>query len=936
MNRNDRIWNVYLLYILLAVVFTVIAAIYPHTNEAYNNGAFTTIDSGVNMTDTDGQKSLISLPHFVRIRKGGEIEISMKLPDDIADGQTLFMYTGTLNNRVYIDGICRGAYMASSTFSSGVKIPAEWYMIRIGRADSGKKLIIMMGADSRTYMGWLEKIYAGDRLAIIYHLIAINLFPVVAALILLLMGALTVVTYISFMRGKNEARFIFMGVSMLMMALQVFLHSNIRQVFMQNMNYAAIADRLLLLLAYVPLILFLVDTGKEHRRPAIKNAIAAFISGTVVDSFFRYALGTNLLYWCYVLGILVMYSCFMYLYIQQLIYESRKQREAYMLNEAKTQFLADMSHAIRTPVNAIMGMDTMILRDGHEEKVTEYATDIKNAVASLLSIIDDVLDFSKIESGKLEINPMEYDLSSLIYDCFNMTIMRAKEKGLVLRINNDRSIPNRLYGDELRIRQVIINILTNAEKYTHEGHIDFNIGFSRHDDAEMIDLILDIKDTGIGIKKENMEKLFTSYERIDELNNRGIEGTGLGLSITKELVTRMDGTISVESEYGKGSAFRVVLPQRVIEEEPIGDYAERIERLRNTTADRLSWFYAPKARILVIDDVEMNLKVMKALLSESHVQVDTVMNGQDCLNMIKRNRYDIIFLDHMMPVMDGIETFRAMKAIHDQPNRDTPVIMLTANAVMGAREKYLAEGFSDYMSKPVEERELIGICRKYLNPVLIEDAPEKNVIDGSSDTGADSEAKLDRISGLLNISEGLMYCMDRKEFYLEMIRDFMSSDRMDMIKDSFAKKDYDSYRINVHALKSSAHMLGADGVSEEARQLEAAAASGDTGFILENNRKLVEDHEQLVAALLKNISTDDGDNSEPVSDIAEDEFKALLHRISGCADDFDIDGAEKALGMIMKYKVPEKSAEDMKILSKAVNDLDYDVIKEIAEKILSM
>ncbi|MBQ9361318.1 MAG: response regulator [Lachnospiraceae bacterium] len=404
--------------------------------------------------------------------------------------------------------------------------------------------------------------------------------------------------------------------------------------------------------------------------------------------------------------------------------------EAKAANLAKSAFLSNMSHEIRTPINAILGMDEMILRESNESGVVGYAEDIRSASNNLLGIINDILDFSKIEAGKMDIIPVEYEFASVINDLYNVIRKRAEDKGLEVKLDIDPAIPAILYGDEIRIKQVITNILTNAVKYTEKGSVTLKINkivsdndknSEGHEECHGVAcfknpvcLAVSVTDTGIGIKKEDIKRLDTAFERVDEERNRTIEGTGLGLNITSQLLTLMDSELKVESIYGEGSTFSFVIVQGISRDEPIGNINDRWTK---TTAQHKKYrekFTAPDAHILVVDDTKMNLDVVKNLLKKTRIGIDTAESGQEALDLVAKNAYDIIFLDHRMPNMDGIECFKRMKELPDHKCPDAPVISLTANAVSGAREEYLTTGFADYLTKPIDSGKLEDMLVRYL------------------------------------------------------------------------------------------------------------------------------------------------------------------------------------------------------------------------------
>ena len=399
-------------------------------------------------------------------------------------------------------------------------------------------------------------------------------------------------------------------------------------------------------------------------------------------------------------------------------YEKAKD-EAVRANEAKSLFLSNMSHEIRTPINAVLGMNEMILRECADKQILSYAANIRSSGKTLLFLINDILDMSKIESGKMEIVRVEYEPENLMMDLWNVIFLRAQEKGLAIQFSLDETLPRTLYGDDVRIKQIVTNLLTNAVKYTPQGGIEMKAAYERTGD-EALNLIISVKDTGMGIRKEDMGKLFESFQRLDEEKNRNIEGTGLGMNITMSLLKLMDGDMKVESEYGKGSVFTVTIPQRIVCDEPTGDFDSIRKRREQNLSKKQQFFEAPQARVLVVDDNSMNLTVFQSLLKRTKMQITTADSGKKCLELVKKEPYHIIFMDHMMPEMDGIETLHEMQKLSDYPNADTPVIVLTANALSGAREGYLKEGFADFLTKPIDGDLLERTVEKFLPEALVE------------------------------------------------------------------------------------------------------------------------------------------------------------------------------------------------------------------------
>ena len=403
-----------------------------------------------------------------------------------------------------------------------------------------------------------------------------------------------------------------------------------------------------------------------------------------------------------------------YRYLEDLRMQKQRADDA---NKAKSLFLANMSHEIRTPINAILGMDEMVLRESKDEEITKYAEDIRSSGKTLLAIINDILDFTKVEEGKMEIIPVQYEPGVMKNDLVNMMTDRAARKGLSFNVEFDTDIPRLLNGDEIRIKQCALNLLTNAVKYTEKGKVELKIGYEKEDDDHIV-LKFEISDTGAGIKPEDMEDLFSPFTRIEEKKNRSIEGTGLGISITKRLLDLMGGELTAESEYGKGSVFSFTVRQDVLDWEPVG----KIGNASGRKGAYKELFHAPDARILIVDDIKMNLTVTTKLLARTKMQIDTARSGPEAIKLAAENTYDIIFIDHLMPEMDGIETLQYMKEQEKDPK---PVyIVLTANAISGAREMYLNAGFADYITKPVEGERLERLIMGYLPAEKLLDTPD--------------------------------------------------------------------------------------------------------------------------------------------------------------------------------------------------------------------
>ena len=523
--------------------------------------------------------------------------------------------------------------------------------------------------------------------------------------------------------------------------------------------------------------------------------------------------------------------------MQKLEEETERAESA---NRSKSDFLANMSHEIRTPINAVIGLNEMILRESTDEQVKAYALDVDSAGKNLLAIINDILDFSKIEAGKMEIVDAPYRLSSVINDVAVMTSFQAQSKGLTFEVEVDASLPDHLVGDEVRLRRVIANLLSNAVKYTHEGGIEFIV----RGKWEGIMLVLEIlvKDTGIGIRAEDLPKLFSRFDRLDMAKNNTIEGTGLGLAIAGSLTGMMGGNINVESVYGKGSTFTVILPQKVTSKEPIGDYRKRFEQIVQKSDEHKETFIAPDARVLVVDDTSVNLTVMKGLLKHTKMQIDVASSGMNALEQTFDTPYDLIFMDQRMPRMNGTQALLRIRSQVGGVNTETPVICLTADAVVGAKERYMAEGFTDYLTKPVESEALNRVLRSCLPPdKILQNAPGKDTLsepdpkpyktDEVGETG-----KMTPISRIYSVHPELSYedaitsTMD-EEVLFEVLHDFtdMIEENALQIESFLSENDIENYTIKVHALKSSTRLVGAGALSSKALKLEECGKADNKG-----------------------------------------------------------------------------------------------------------
>ncbi len=603
---------------------------------------------------------------------------------------------------------------------------------------------------------------------------------------------------------------------------------------------------------------------------------------------------------------------------------------------AKNDFLANMSHEIRTPINAVLGMNEMILREAKEKEIVDYATNIHSAGRTLLSIINDILDFSKIESGKMDIVPVEYDISSLINDIVNMIKSRVEKKKLEFITEIDETIPAVLFGDDVRIRQVITNILTNAVKYTPEGSVRFKMSVKEKQDNKL-SLEVVVSDTGIGIKEEDIEKLFTSFQRLDQEKNRNIEGTGLGITIVQRLLSMMGSELKVSSVYGQGSTFSFVIEQRIIKDEPVGNFEKRFSAIAETVETACTKV-APNAKILVVDDNDTNLIVAKSLLKRTEAKVETASGGKQCIKLLRKNKYDIVFLDHMMPEMDGIETLHTIK--EEELAEQTIFIALTANAIHGARQSYIEAGFDDYLSKPFTGNDIERCLYSHLDSSLVvlkenQDLPKENTQVTVEDTSSETE------NSLFDANVGISYAGDDMDAYLEILEVFVRNKetKHNLIQTYYEEKNWKNYIIEVHALKSTALTIGSKPLNELAKELELSGKEEKYEVIEEKNASMLELYTEVTGLcreyLAEHKPQNGLDDAESLTEVSVEKVQELINSIKEACDAFDTEVISDICQEASDYVVdgtPLKPLFDE--IKAAVDKFDFEEVATKADSVM--
>lgn len=932
------------------------------------------------------------IPGKCDAEKNEIVTVETKLPENISEDKYLCFRSAKQDMEIYIDGKLRQSYSTQYTRLFGNVSAVAYLFLQIHPEDAGKVLCLKTQTDS-SYSGIFYSVYVGNRMEIWqYYFRQYGMELLIAVLVLILSIISIVGSFLMRVRYHRKVSLEYLAWGVLMASVWLISNSAFRQLIFSNISVINDIAFLMIMLLPFPFLIYMNGIQKERYQKGyyiteiiviadfvlftglhmakvydFTNSISymavicilaiLFMFATLIADIFRgyireytyvafgvfcsflaavfqivmYFQRTNMfngVFLAFGLILLLMFAVLNTLH--EIVSMERQKQQALSASEAKGRFLANMSHEIRTPINAVLGMDAMILRESHEEEIREYALDIQRAGQILLSLINDVLDLSKIESGKMEILPVEYDLSSLLHDVINMVSMKAEGKHLDVHLEVDENLPSRLEGDDIRLRQILVNLMNNAVKYTEEGSVTLSVnGIS---EQNKLLLRFEVKDTGIGIKEQDITKLFEEFERIEESRNRNVEGTGLGMSITVKLLQLMGSHLQVASVYGEGSSFFFEVEQKVVESEPIGDLEQRIRTRKEGYSYRVS-FMAPDANLLIVDDNAVNRKVFVGLLKETKVCIDEASSGMECLDKALRKHYDVIFLDHMMPDMDGIETLRRLKAQENSPCKDTPVIALTANAIVGAKEMYMSAGFYDYLPKPIRPEKLENM--------IFDCIPKEKLHEETSDDYEKEKQDLPEIDGI-DWKYALLH-MNDVDLLKDTVHDFYQMaagerEALEHLWESLTESDMEreegkeacrQYRVRVHAMKSAAAMIGALSLSGVAKILEYAARDLKIDVINRLHPLFIEEWHDMEVKLSKMYPQNTEEKLAPDYNM----IRECLHLLKSAMEEMDIDTADEISQQLNRYVYPENMALIVQMLSMSIQNIDAEQVTEYANQL---
>lgn len=888
------IWGILL---IMSISYFLIGEFSSERESYFKVGKSNLYNDGWEMVLEDGTKTPIKVPGSYDVKSGDTFVIEKKIADDFK-GAWLCLRSSQHDIKIFVDGNLIEDYSTKDTRKFGKNSVSVFVFAQLHSEYAGKILRMELVSHS-TYSGYINEIYCGDREQIWTGIVKSYLPVTILALFMLLLSIMVVI-YCVIIRFayKKKMNISYLGTGLLVASVWLIAESKLRQIFLPNSTIASDVGFFMVMLLPLPFLTYInsIQNRRYEKEYLILGSCAAvnFIISTVLQfagikdfseimisghiiilalivlllvtviidiknkhiyDYKEVALGMGGLMMAGIYEIYMVYDKFAiyngvglcvglaFLFFMAVIQTGRdllnleKEKQlAVAASESRTMFLANMSHEIRTPINTIVGMNEMILRENHNNNTREYARNIENATKQLMGLIDDILDFSKLDAGKLEICENPYSMAAMINDVILGMSIRLEKRDLEVNLDIDESLPSQVVGDEIRVKQILNNIVSNAIKYTEEGNITFSVKGMW--DKGRFYMVFSVSDTGVGIKEEDMSTLFDSFRRMDLKRNKYIQGTGLGLSITKQLVENMKGSIKVESEYGKGSCFTVTLPQKIVDDRPMGDLMVAHSSLVYNEEEKETKIYKSSQRVMVVDDNDMNLTVMKALLSKKGFELELVSGGLECYELCKKNKYTLILMDHMMPTPDGIETLHMIREDVEGLNIDTPIVALTANAIKGAWEQYKNEGFAEYVTKPVEYEKLEEVLDKYL----------KQEVTGEDMSTNTSLYTVDREIGIKN-------CSGMVDLYEEILGDFVRkcNDYKKEIKEYYQAERWQDYARIAHTLKSNSLTIGIIEFGELAKEHEFKAKEVDTGYIRVNYESFVKGIDKAIESVQKEI-----------------------------------------------------------------------------------
>ena len=920
---------------------------------------------------------------YADARPGETLTVVMRLPEIDRQNRVISVFSTEQDVGIYIDGVERIYYNDEEYRLAGSYSASRFVMVPVYEEDSGHELRVTYKTSVALYAGSMACPKYAREQDMLYWIFLRYAGQITSAVILLAVGIIFILFSVVLRYKRRDDKGIgYLGIFSIIIAVWLLCQSNMRVFYSSYLSGVNLMAFYMIIIIPIPILMFFNNLMKYRYQKHINLMIVITILNTIMclalefmgiadtittipiahviitvccviclTDFCRYMksgdivepfamiLGMgcffsvvlieeiNLLFfnWFFVgkyigYGTLFFMICFGYAAFRSSEEQEREYREAVRANKIKSDFLGNMSHEIRTPISTILGMNEMILNESDNREIIGYARNIRNAGNILLALVNDVLDFAKIEAGKMEITPVRYELRNMLNDLMQTIGTRASMKGLAIELDVEKTTPNILYGDEIRIRQAVTNLLTNAVKYTQKGGITLKVRYVNVGEEELR-LYISVSDTGIGIRKEDQNRLFQSFVRLDENRNRSIEGTGLGLAITSHIIRSMNGNIELESEYGKGTTFTISFLQKIVDNAPVGDFEDWYRYQVRRPRQYLEQYEAEDVQLLLVDDNVMNLEVIKGLLGKTGAVIDAVASGRECLELVKKKNYDLILMDHMMPDMDGIETFQKIQESRPKGGWHTPVIALTANAVSGAREEYLRCGFADYIAKPVEYKKLIETMKKFL--------PDKIKLRTEvANTQILCEDYLERKE--IHVQEALKYTAGDFDQYIHLLELFtMDKDRVKQqaLTEAYEQFNWKNYVTYVHGLKNCARMIGADDLADMAYEHECKGREHDKKFLKQNFHILLDkwNHtEDIIHEYLERNFNSENEKGSAKPGLSDEEWGEIRDKIAAYLDVFK---KKEALGLLVsldRYELDARQQQTVEEAVKAVKSYDYE------------